>query len=81
MHGFLGQFQRLVARNTAFLEQAAATGITMVGLDPAMTLVYRQEYPKALKLRQLPFDVLLPQEYLATQAERLQAASAHSDVE
>ena len=81
VHGFLGQFQRLVARNTAFLEQAAATGITMVGLDPAMTLVYRQEYPKALKLRQLPFDVCLPQEYLATQAERLQAAAAHSDVE
>ena len=25
VHGFLGQFQRLVARNTAFLEQAAAT--------------------------------------------------------
>lgn len=69
VHGFLGQFERLVRKNTAFLERAAQTGLPLVGLDPAMTLVYRQEYPKALNVRELPFEVLLPQEWLVNRLD------------
>lgn len=35
-----------------------------MGLDPAMTLVYRQEYAKTLGSHKVP-TVLLPQEWLA----------------
>lgn len=72
VHGFLGQFKRLVEDNAKMLERAAQTGVSLVGLDPAMTLVYRQEYPKALGVRALPFEVLLPQEWLLTHLPTLQ---------
>ena len=77
VQGFLGQFERLVRKNTAFLEQAAQLGLPMVGLDPAMTLVYRQEYPKALNMRQLPFEVQLPQEWLLARLPTITSRSHH----
>ncbi|NQD58391.1 (Fe-S)-binding protein, partial [Pseudomonas sp. CM25] len=41
----------------------ADCGVPLVGLDPAMTLVYRQEYQKVPGLEGCP-KVLLPQEWL-----------------
>ncbi len=62
--GFLGAFGRLVRKNTAFLRRVAETGIPIVGVDPAVTLTYREEY--AHELGEEPgFRVLLPQEWLA----------------
>ncbi len=65
--GFLSRFDRLVVKNHARLEQLAATGATLVGLDPAVTLTYRDEYAAVLKKRGLgpPVEVRLLQELLA----------------
>ncbi|WPC03313.1 FAD-binding and (Fe-S)-binding domain-containing protein [Pseudomonas benzenivorans] len=64
VQGFLGAFARVARRNAARLRALAEQGVTLVGLDPAMTLVYRQEYPKALGAEACP-EVALPQEWLA----------------
>ena len=63
VQGFLGAFERAATRNTALLKTLAASGIPLVGLDPAMTLVYRQEYRKVQGAEDCP-PVLLPQEWL-----------------
>ncbi|WP_370451347.1 FAD-binding and (Fe-S)-binding domain-containing protein [Comamonas sp. BIGb0124] len=64
VQGFLKTFNRVARRNSEHLSSLARTGIALVGLDPAMTLVYRQEYLKVPGLTQVP-EVLLPQEWLA----------------
>ncbi|MCO6716956.1 hypothetical protein KQH23_31505, partial [Streptomyces sp. CHB19.2] len=46
VQGFLGAFERTARRNAAQLASLAGFGVKLVGLDPAMTLVYRQEYAK-----------------------------------
>lgn len=64
--GFLGRFGRVVERNTAFYERVAALGIPMVGIEPAVTLTYRDEYRHELG-RQPGFKVQMLQEYLCEQ--------------
>ena len=54
VHGFLGPFARIAARNAAMLRDLAETGVDLVGLDPSMTLTYRSEYPSALEAGQVP---------------------------
>ncbi len=51
VQGFLGAFDRAARRNGEALAALAASGVPLVGLDPAMTLVYRQEYAKLLGSR------------------------------
>ncbi|HTK00158.1 MAG TPA: FAD-binding and (Fe-S)-binding domain-containing protein [Bordetella sp.] len=64
VHGFLDMFARVARRNARMLAGLADHGVPLVGLDPAMTLLYRQEYRKLPDA--LPdFQVLLPQEWLA----------------
>lgn len=63
VQGFLAAFDKAAKRNAQQLKDLAATGVALVGLDPAMTLVYRQEYRKVAGLENVP-DVLLPQEWL-----------------
>jgi FAD/FMN-containing dehydrogenase/Fe-S oxidoreductase len=63
VQGFLAMFERTAARNATLLQTLAASGIPLVGLDPAMTLVYRQEYLKVTGAQDCP-PVLLPQEWL-----------------
>jgi Fe-S oxidoreductase len=63
VQGFLASFERAAARQSALLRPLAASGIPLVGLDPAMTLVYRQEYLKLAEAQDCP-PVLLPQEWL-----------------
>lgn len=62
--GFLRTFTRLVQQNLARLQEIASLGISMVGIEPAVTLTYRDEYPRALGIERLPFTVLLVQEWL-----------------
>lgn len=64
VQGFLGAFAKAAGRNAKALKQLQSCGVALVGLDPAMTLVYRQEYAKLLGADQAP-DVALPQEWLA----------------
>ena len=44
VQGFLGAFAKAAIRNASQLKALADCGVPLVGLDPAMTLVYRQEY-------------------------------------
>ncbi|MBT8764544.1 D-2-hydroxyglutarate dehydrogenase YdiJ [Metapseudomonas boanensis] len=60
--GFLGAFEKAARKNAAMLNGLSSHGVKLVGLDPAMTLVYRQEYKKLLG-HEAP-EVLLPQEWL-----------------
>ncbi|RAR51227.1 FAD/FMN-containing dehydrogenase [Paraburkholderia unamae] len=63
VQGFLPQFRRAASRNAAQLAALARTGVPLVGVDPAMTLVYRQEYRKVEGIAAMP-EVRLPQEWL-----------------
>lgn len=47
VHGFLKRFDKIRRDNLALLAKAETLGMSLIGLDPAMTLVYRQEYTKA----------------------------------
>jgi FAD/FMN-containing dehydrogenase/Fe-S oxidoreductase len=63
VQGFLEAFAKAAIRNAAQLSRLAASGVSLVGLDPAMTLTYRQEYRKVSGLADAP-QVALPQEWL-----------------
>ncbi|MFI8607846.1 FAD-binding and (Fe-S)-binding domain-containing protein [Pseudomonas sp. NPDC077649] len=64
VQGFLRAFEKAAQFNAKSLRQLQDYGVPLVGLDPAMTLVYRQEYRKTLGDGLAP-NVLLPQEWLA----------------
>jgi Fe-S oxidoreductase/FAD/FMN-containing dehydrogenase len=64
--GFLGSFQRVVERNAQQLAALAELGFPLLGIEPAVVLTYRDEYPKALA-RDPGFRVQLLQEWLAEQ--------------
>lgn len=64
VQGFLKAFEKAAHFNAESLSKLHQYQVPMVGLDPAMTLVYRQEYAKTLGSDQTP-TVLLPQEWLA----------------
>ncbi|WP_122409685.1 D-2-hydroxyglutarate dehydrogenase YdiJ [Pseudomonas viridiflava] len=64
VQGFIKAFEKAAHFNSEALNQLQRYEIPLVGLDPAMTLVYRQEYAKTLGSDKTP-NVLLPQEWLA----------------
>lgn len=63
VQGFLRAFGRAAVKNAVRLSALARFGVPLVGIDPAMTLVYRQEYRKVDGAGGCP-RVLLPQEWL-----------------
>lgn len=64
--GFLRAFGRVVARNAETLRGVAALGFPLIGIEPAVVLTYRDEYPKHLE-GDPGFRVWLLQEWLADQ--------------
>lgn len=64
VQGFLSAFEKTATKTAARLNDLSRFGIPLVGLDPAMTLVYRQEYLKLPNAEPSP-KVALPQEWLA----------------
>lgn len=68
VYGFLEKFRRLRDANEAVFNKLHATGLPLLGLDPAMTLVYRQEYRRDAAAV-CPREILLPQEWLHQQLE------------
>ena len=68
--GMLRLFQRTAACNAGMLSELAATGVSLVGVDPSMTLAYRAEYVKVLGRDGVP-AILLPQEWLAERFNEL----------
>lgn len=75
VHGFLQRFGKRAAHTAKQLSALAETGIPLVGIEPAMTLTYRQEYVKTLGHEAVP-EVHLLQEWLNTQPLE---AQLHSD--
>jgi Fe-S oxidoreductase len=74
IHGFLGAFERTARANADALRALAASGVPLVGIDPAMTLTYRAEYVEALEGETVP-SVLLLQEWLVRALADRPAAS------
>ena len=63
VQGFLKAFEKAASFNGQSLLNLQQYQIPLVGLDPAMTLVYRQEYAKTLQAGKAPL-VMLAQEWL-----------------
>ncbi|MEQ6915923.1 D-2-hydroxyglutarate dehydrogenase YdiJ [Halomonas aquatica] len=70
VQGFQGAFARTAGKQARRLSTLADFGVPLVGIDPAMTLTYRQEYVKALGPNAVP-EVLMLQEWLVTQSSTL----------
>src|SRR6185503_12294261 len=68
--GFLRRFRRTAARALDVLAGAAETGMPLVGIDPAVTLTYRDEYRRALPGR-MRVEVQLLQEWLSRELESI----------
>ncbi|WFM72391.1 FAD-binding and (Fe-S)-binding domain-containing protein [Halomonas sp. CKK8] len=75
VQGFLGAFERTAEKQARRLRTLAEFGVPLVGIDPAMTLTYRQEYVKALGPDAVP-EVLMLQEWLVAQSPTLAARLA-----
>ena len=76
--GLLAAFQRTAGRNAGMLSALASTGVSLVGVDPSMTLAYRAEYIKALGKDAVPV-VCLPQEWLAERMDELPQLAGDGD--
>jgi FAD/FMN-containing dehydrogenase/Fe-S oxidoreductase len=75
VHGFLKAFENTANNTAEFLNALSNTGITLIGIEPSMTLAYRSEYQKVLG-DDAP-KVLLLQEWLATRADELSAQQSN----
>ncbi|MDO9833451.1 FAD-binding and (Fe-S)-binding domain-containing protein [Glaesserella parasuis] len=62
--GFLHKFANTARTQAELLNRVAKLGIAMVGVDPALTLIYREEYRQILKDDCGEFKVLLAHEWL-----------------
>ncbi|KFZ38515.1 membrane protein [Shewanella mangrovi] len=69
--GFLDKFARIAKSASDFFNQVAALGMPMVGVDPALVLVYRDEYKFALGAGRGNFDVMLSNEWLLKEFDKL----------
>ena len=68
--GFLKYFNKQATKATKFYNQIADTGVELIGIDPAMTLVYRDEYKKTLG-KDVRFKVKMIQEWLSERLSSL----------
>lgn len=72
VHGFMNAFSKAAKTNTDMLAEIESTGVPMIGIDPSMTLTYRQEYGYVIPEKDLP-KVQLIQEWLASEGDKLSA--------
>jgi FAD/FMN-containing dehydrogenase/Fe-S oxidoreductase len=73
--GFLRRFKAVATKSAAAFTEAAKLGIPIVGLEPAVTLTYRDEYVHALGKDAVTFEVQLLQEYLSKCLTKLSSAA------
>lgn len=74
VHGFMHAFKRTAVVNAEHLKRLAGDTIPLVGIEPSMTLAYRDEYKKILGEQAVP-NVLLIQEWLAGKVDTLKTQS------
>lgn len=68
--GFLHKFAKTAKNQAEVLNRIAKLGVAMVGVDPALTLIYREEYRDILKEKAGEFKVLLAHEWLLAQLQQ-----------
>lgn len=68
--GFLTQFAKTAKRTSEVLNRVAKLNISMVGVDPALVLCYRDEYQQMLGDRRGSFQVQLVHEWLMANLDR-----------
>ncbi|MBA4501812.1 D-2-hydroxyglutarate dehydrogenase YdiJ [Marinobacterium marinum] len=78
VHGFMKAFDKAATRNARMLQQLAACDVPLVGIDPSMTLTYRQEYKDVVD-GDLP-PVQLIQEWLSSQLDTINRPAATPSV-
>lgn len=79
VQGFRKSFDKVAIRNAQQLHALAQYEIPLVGLDPAMTLSYRQEYTVVPEIGPLP-EVKLPQEWLLATLPELEISSQSTQI-
>ena len=77
VHGFMKAFKKVAQKNTRKLSEIASHGISLIGVDPSMTLTYRQEYKQVVDASAPKVQLL--QEWLANHTEMLQAIKLSSE--
>ncbi len=75
VRGYTKAFASVVSANIESLRPLVDVGIPLVGIDPATTLLWRDEY-RNVHADAAAIEVLLPQEWLHAQGHRLQACTA-----
>ncbi len=64
VRGFLERFAKTASSSAEFLNALADLDVSLVGIDPAMVICYRDEYKKILGENRGSFNVMLLQEWL-----------------
>ncbi|OOR98332.1 hypothetical protein B0187_08655 [Haemophilus paracuniculus] len=67
--GFLHPFAKTAQHQADFLNRVAQLGVPLVGVDPALVLLYRDEYAHILQQKRGDFVVQLAHEWLLAQIE------------
>lgn len=76
VHGYLKKFGQVAEKQSRYLNEISALGVTLVGIDPSMTMTYRSEY-RTPDQPSRTVEVLLPQEWLSRNLQHL-AVSKHA---
>ncbi len=76
VHGFLEDFKVIAEKQIKHLKGYADAGFSLVGVDPAITLTYRDEYSKTLGKSNV-LEVSLVQEWLIKNIEILKEKAQH----
>ena len=71
VYGYLGRFEKVARTNGTELKQLAESGVSLIGIDAAVTLTYRDEYQEVMG-NNAP-EVLLLSEWFAREAEQIAA--------
>lgn len=75
VQGFLDSFKKTAAVNIGTLNEWSKHGIPMIGLDPSLTLLYRDEYRQTGE--KPTYKILLLQEFLAKMETCAKATPRH----
>lgn len=75
--GFFPEFQRTADRTAAYLREVFKLDLPLVGIDPSVTLTYREEYPATLGQHVAPRIALIGEWLADVLAEGKTVNSAH----
>ena len=79
VYGYLGRFEKIARTNAGDLKKLSDTGVSLVGIDAAVALTYRDEYREVMGSK-AP-EVLLLSEWFFKQKEHLQQLDLKLDGE